>query len=85
MVWSCSPEQIGVRTEFLSWASACASWLSISIQNRPKGSSSRARRRASFGLKFTLTSRQMSTSGPTASRMAPIWATAWRMMSRLAT
>ena len=33
---------------------------------------------------YKLAARQMSMSGPTASRMAPIWASAWRMSSVVA-
>ncbi|PYN15796.1 MAG: hypothetical protein DME05_10630 [Candidatus Rokuibacteriota bacterium] len=36
-------------------------------------------------MKFTLMSRQMPISGPTAARMAEICATAWFTMSRVAT
>src|SRR4029434_10570533 len=44
IVWSCSPEQIGARTDAFSWASACGSWLSISSQKRSYGSSARPTR-----------------------------------------
>ena len=80
-----SPVQMGVLLESRMSRNASGLYMSISSHISLYGSSMRAMRMQLSGLKLKLRSRQMSTSGPTASLKVPMSASICDSIALLAT